>query len=191
MYQCPASQEPLLITSTDIETEMRSVAARVYKLDPIKDKEALQRWSSHSLRVGACVILHSMGITETQLKWLLRWRSDAFMVYLRNTAILANTQYETLDKASAMPHTEMRPVAARVYKLDPIKDKEALQRWSSHSLRVGACVILHSMGITETQLKWLLRWRSDAFMVYLRNTAILANTQYETLDKASAMPHFL
>lgn len=85
----------------------------------------------------------------------------------------------------------MRSVAARVYKLDPIKDKEALQRWSSHSLRVGACVILHSMGITETQLKWLLRWRSDAFMVYLRNTAILANTQYETLDKASAMPHFL
>ena len=104
VYQCPARQEILLITSIDIEKEMRSVAARVYKLDPIKDAEALQRWSSHSLRVGACVILHSMGITETQLKWLLRWRSDAFMVYLRNTAILANAQYETLDKASAMPH---------------------------------------------------------------------------------------
>ena len=104
VYQCPALRETLLITSRDIEKEMRLVATRVYKLDPIKDKEALQRWSSHSLRVGACVILHSMGITETQLKWLLRWRSDAFMVYLRNTAILANTQYETLDKASAMPH---------------------------------------------------------------------------------------
>jgi len=43
VYQCPARQETLLITSTDIEKEMRSIAARVYKLDPNKDKEALQR----------------------------------------------------------------------------------------------------------------------------------------------------
>jgi len=34
VYQCPALQETLLITSRDIEKEMRLVAARVYKLDP-------------------------------------------------------------------------------------------------------------------------------------------------------------
>ena len=75
VHQRTAREEPLLITYDDIEKEMRLVAARVYKLDPMKDKEALQPWSSHSLRVGACVILYSMGLTETQIKWLHLWRS--------------------------------------------------------------------------------------------------------------------
>jgi hypothetical protein len=56
------------VTAPDIEVAMRRVAARVYKLD------------------------HSMGMSTTQLKFLLRWRSDAFILYLRkNTAILYPT----------------------------------------------------------------------------------------------------
>ena len=93
-----------LITSSDIEALMRAIASAVYKLDPVKDREALQRWSSHSFRVGACVILHSMGFTETQIQWLLRWRSKAFMTYLRNLASLADKQHCAFDEASAMPH---------------------------------------------------------------------------------------
>ena len=52
-------------------------------------------------------------------------------------------------------------------------------------------MILHALGFTETQIKFLLRWRSNAFMMYLRNSAILANHQNEVLDRAMAMPHFL
>jgi hypothetical protein len=92
------------VTAPDIEVAMRRVAARVYKLDPIKDQKALQMWSAHSLRVGACVILHSMGMSTTQLKFLLRWRSDAFMVYLRNTAILSNQQNAIFNNVGAMPN---------------------------------------------------------------------------------------
>jgi hypothetical protein len=103
-YRNTESGPPQLITSNNIDKIMRQAAATVYNLDPIKHKKELQRWSSHSLRVGACVILHSMGYTETQIKWLLRWRSDAFMVYLRNLAILSNKQNTTLDDAAAMPH---------------------------------------------------------------------------------------
>jgi hypothetical protein len=91
------------VTTPEIEVAMRRVAARVYKLDPIKDQQALQMWLAHSLRVGACVILHSMGMSTTQLKCLLRWRSDAFMVYLRNTAIPSNHQNEIFNNAGAMP----------------------------------------------------------------------------------------
>jgi hypothetical protein len=61
----------------------------------------------------------------------------------------------------------------------------------AHSLiRVGACVILQAMGCTESQIRWLLRWRSNAFMVYLRNVAILSSLHHQKLDEAAEMPHF-
>jgi hypothetical protein len=92
------------ITAPDVERIMREIASTVYHLDPVIDKIALQRWSCHSLRVGACVILHSLGFTELQIKFLLRWRSNAFMTYLRNLAVLAEKQTQAFDAAGAMPH---------------------------------------------------------------------------------------
>ena len=78
-----------------------------------------------------------------------------------------------------------------MYHLDPIKDKAALQLWSAHSLRVGACVILYTMEFSKSQIKWILRWQSNAFMVYLLNTAVLAHQHVAVMDAAFAMPHFL
>jgi hypothetical protein len=98
-----SSQSPTFITASDIEAAMRRVAARVYQLDPVKDAKHLMKWSAHSLRVGACVIIHSMGMSTAQIKFLLRWRSDAFMVYLRNTATLADRQNDIFNEADAMP----------------------------------------------------------------------------------------
>jgi hypothetical protein len=95
--------EPRLVTSTDIDKVMRNTASRVYNLDPIRHKSELQRWSSHSLRVGACTILHSVGFNNTQIKWLLRWRSDAFMTYLRNLAVNSRHHVLAMDQAAAMP----------------------------------------------------------------------------------------
>jgi hypothetical protein len=105
MYQ-PAgpSKGKKLITALDIEEAMRRTAGRVYQLDPVKDKQTLQKWSAHSLRVGACVIVHSLGMSIAQIKFLLRWRSDAFMVYLRNTAILSDSQNVLFNAADAMPN---------------------------------------------------------------------------------------
>jgi hypothetical protein len=92
------------ITASIIESTFRMAASFVYKLDPVKDSEHLRRWSAHSLRVGACVILHGMGFTDTQIQFLLRWRSFAFYTYLRNIAGLANMQNRALDKLAAMPN---------------------------------------------------------------------------------------
>ena len=96
--------EVVLITPKVIKKHMREIASKVYSLDPVKDADKLQKWSSHSIHVGACVLLHSLGYTETQLKWLLRWKSDAFMAYLRNMAGLADKQSQALNKASGMPN---------------------------------------------------------------------------------------
>ena len=104
VYRDTDTQSVCLITSRDIETFMRSLAATVYHLDPHADEKDLQRWGSHSLRVGACVALHAMGFSPLDIQWLLRWRSMAFTAYLRNVAALARRQYQALDKAAAMPH---------------------------------------------------------------------------------------
>ena len=82
---------------------MRSLAVTVHHFHPIKDKKELQKWSSHSLRVGACVALHAMGFSPLDIQWLLRWRSMAFMAYLRNNAGLADRHHRALDKAAGMP----------------------------------------------------------------------------------------
>jgi hypothetical protein len=81
--------------------------------------------------------------------------------------------------------------AAHVYKLDPVKDCEHLRKWSSHSLRVWACVILHGMGFTDSQIKLLLRWRSDAFFDCLRNITGLAFKQCRALHDLSIVPNFV
>lgn len=82
----------VLLNAADVEKVMREVAATVYNLDPTtaSGKAALQKWSCHSLRVGACVLLHTMGFTDTQIQWILRWKSMAFLVYLRNIANLSD-----------------------------------------------------------------------------------------------------
>jgi hypothetical protein len=92
------------ITASLIESTMRRAAIHVYKLDPVRDQAHINKWSAHSLRVGACVILHGMGFTDTQIQFLLRWRSNAFYVYLRNIAGLANKQNAAITDLSTMPH---------------------------------------------------------------------------------------
>jgi hypothetical protein len=83
-----------LLTGDDITEDMRKVAAAVYNLNPSKkkDMEMLKLWSAHSLRVGACVFLHAAGFSSMDIKWILRWESDAYMAYLRNFAGLSDRQ---------------------------------------------------------------------------------------------------
>jgi hypothetical protein len=69
------------IRPTHINASLRLAAREVYNID---DEEALARFTSHSVRVGACVALHAAGISQMDIKFALRWRSDTFQTYLRN-----------------------------------------------------------------------------------------------------------
>jgi hypothetical protein len=75
-----------LINDSHITTSLRQLAVAVYGTMP---PETLRRFSSHSLRAGACVILHANGKGELFIKQRLRWRSNSFMNYLRDVPILA------------------------------------------------------------------------------------------------------
>lgn len=104
LFRKDGERIPRPINATHIEQTMRALAAEVYNYHPTRDRKALQQWSSHSLRVGGCVILFSQGYTGAQIKFLLRWRSDAFMAYLRNLAVTSDKHNITMDNAAAMPN---------------------------------------------------------------------------------------
>ena len=74
-----------LITSRHVENFLQKLAKSVYN---ITKTEELKRFSSHSIRVGACVLLHENNCTCKFIKVQLRWRSDAvFNVFKEHNKI--------------------------------------------------------------------------------------------------------
>jgi hypothetical protein len=104
VYWDPVANEARLVTADEIEAFMRALAVKTYHFDPKTDKKEIMRWSSHSLRVGGCVLLHAMGFSPQDIKWILRWLSEAFTAYLRNIAVLGQRQNKAFDQAAAMPN---------------------------------------------------------------------------------------
>ena len=92
------------ITTVDIELVIRRAAAILYNLDPVKNRAQLSQWSSHSLRVGACTLLYSKGFSEMEIKYLLRWKSNAFMAYLRNLAVTSRRHNIAMNETSEIPN---------------------------------------------------------------------------------------
>ena len=104
MFRRMPNEPPVLIGPAIVHHHMRAIASEVYKLHPVRNKAALARWSCHSLRIGACVLLHVLGYSHIKIKWLLRWKSDCFMEYLRNLSVLADEQATALDLGAKMPN---------------------------------------------------------------------------------------
>ena len=74
------------LTDKLVAASLRECAKTVYCLD---DQKAINDYTCHSPRIGACVLLHCGGSNELTIKTRLRWESDAFSMYLRNVPCLA------------------------------------------------------------------------------------------------------
>lgn len=96
LYQHPTHGVQLIV-ATDVASIMRRTVAQVLGLDPIKDAEELAKWSTHSLRVGACQVLYASGFHAHEIKMLLRWKSDSFMKYLRDIAWVAKKRTDAMN----------------------------------------------------------------------------------------------
>ena len=83
------------LSDRDIQTILQMSAKEVYG---IAKKEELKKWTTHSIRVGAAVKLHEAGKDGSYIKLRLRWRSDTFMVYLRNTRKIAQAHMEAINQ---------------------------------------------------------------------------------------------
>ena len=70
------------VTGSKIAEHFREAATEVHG---ITDKKELSLYSAHSMRVTAAVLLHQANKSGSYIKIRLRWASDTFMMYLRNT----------------------------------------------------------------------------------------------------------
>ena len=105
VFQCSSGRyngQRCFITNSHVADYLQRVAQAVFKMK--KDDPALKRWTSHSLRVTACNLLHRQGFSDSYIQSRLRWRSNTFLDYLRNTLHSAAAHTKALHiSASNLP----------------------------------------------------------------------------------------
>ena len=79
IYKSTSSKTSLL-SHKDMELLLKGAAREVYNLNT----KELQKFTIHSLRLGACVMLHIAGFSADDIKFELRWQRNSFRDYLRN-----------------------------------------------------------------------------------------------------------
>ena len=90
-----------LITCTQTNKFMRRVASKVFNIP--SESRSLLKWSTHSIRVTAANLLHRARFSDSYIKNRLRWKSDSFLMYLRNTFYTAKDHSLALDLDLAPP----------------------------------------------------------------------------------------
>ena len=76
------------ITGSLVQKQLRQAACTVLGYSS-KDDE-IKKWSSHSIRVTAANLLHRQKFTDSYIQKRLRWKSNSFLMYLRNTFYAAD-----------------------------------------------------------------------------------------------------
>ena len=85
-------------------TEVIRIAVK--KVYPDISKIDLMKYSSHSIRVWACVTLDEAGMPPDFIKKRLRWMGESYRVYLRDTNKINEKHVQAL-KASAAKTMEL------------------------------------------------------------------------------------
>lgn len=100
----------IFITDSLTTKFIRKAAIEAHNVSP--KSEDLSRWSTHSIRVTAANLLHRAGLSDSFIQTRLRWKSTAFLMYLRNTFFSADTH----TKALHISDTNLPPPEARSYR---------------------------------------------------------------------------
>jgi hypothetical protein len=85
------------LTGNKIQDILQSIARAVH-LDLTEDE--IKRFSSHSGRVWALVLLDEAGMSPAFMTSHLRWMGGSYKLYLRNTSILQQKHVDALNKES-------------------------------------------------------------------------------------------
>ena len=83
VYHDPHTGLRRLIMASQVAALLQQVAHKVFDIPT--DHKDLLAWSCHSIRVTAANLLHRAKFSDSYIKNRLRWRSDTFLMYLRNT----------------------------------------------------------------------------------------------------------
>ena len=96
MYQTRKG-ECLYLTGGKIAELLRGAVKRIR---PDISPENIKRYSAHSIRVWACVLLDEAGKSPDYIKKRLRWLGDSFRMYLHDTAVIQHQHVDALRLAS-------------------------------------------------------------------------------------------
>jgi hypothetical protein len=88
----------LFITGSRIATLL---CKAVKKVRPFTSADDLKKYSAHSLRVWACVLLDEVGMSPSFIQKRLRWLGDSFKMYLHDTKAIQDKHLAALQSASA------------------------------------------------------------------------------------------
>jgi hypothetical protein len=88
----------LFITGSRIATLLCKV---VKKVRPSTSADDLKKYSAHSLRVWACVLLGEAGMSPSFIQKHLRWLGDLFKMYLHDTKAIQDKHLAALQSASS------------------------------------------------------------------------------------------
>ena len=106
VYKSKVGQTKYL-TARVLTSYLRKIAKKVH---PTWTDEQINKISAHSLRVWACILLHEAGKGGDYIRKRLRWLSEAYRVYLRDSSTLAskhnhgNTEYAALVQQIMLTH---------------------------------------------------------------------------------------
>ena len=85
------------LTGNKIQDVLRSIARVVH---PDLTEDEIKRFSSHSGRVWALVLLDEAGMSPVFMTSRLRWMGESFKLYLRDTAAIQQKHITALYKES-------------------------------------------------------------------------------------------
>jgi hypothetical protein len=88
----------LFITGSRIATLL---CKAVKKVRPSTSADDLRKYSAHSLRVWACVLLDKAGMSPSFIQKCLRWLGDSFKMYLRDMKAIQDKHLAALQSASS------------------------------------------------------------------------------------------
>jgi hypothetical protein len=89
VYHDPTAGKCRLITASQVTIFLHHIEHKVFNI-PTGHKDLLA-WSCHSIHVTAANLLHCAWFSNSLKKDHLRWCSDSFLMYLRNTHTKAIT----------------------------------------------------------------------------------------------------
>jgi hypothetical protein len=85
------------LTASKIAEVLQSFAKICH---PDLTRDEIMRFTSHSIRVWAVVLLDEAGMNADFIKSRLRWMGDSYRSYLRDTAVLQTKHVSALKSSS-------------------------------------------------------------------------------------------
>ena len=97
VVDCHLTSTVKLINDLEIREKMKNLASIVHK---VNDPLDLAKYSTHSARVGACVLLFLAHMPKDIIQYCLRWKSDSWKEYLRHLPAMAQQQVSAINSTT-------------------------------------------------------------------------------------------